>query len=180
MKQVSCKKSCCEIVLNYSMRGGRIREWVSAQDDNRIQISDPYFGPDDLEVIKAIAEIASDKEIVVITSREQMNRKLKGISPEEAFRDAWDELCEGAPPQTEIVVVGFGPDGKHPIHDRWIVSGKSGLRLGTSPNSIGLIRISEISEMDARQTTEKIAAIERVLDRTTRHWDSWAPESLVR
>ncbi|TCK94719.1 hypothetical protein [Paraburkholderia sp. BL9I2N2] len=150
----------------------RIREWVAAQEDSKIRISDPYFGPDDLDVIRAIAEVAPEKEIVVLTSKEQMQKKVKGSSPEEAFRDAWDELCDGAPPQTEIIVVGFGPDGKHPIHDRWIVSSKSGLRLGTSPNSIGLVRISEISEMDARQTEEKIAAIERVLDRATRHWDN--------
>jgi hypothetical protein len=141
------------------------------QEDNIVHISDPYFGPNDLDIIKEIAEVAPGKEIVVLTSKEYVNKKARGAPPEEVFREAWDELCEGAPPQTEVIVVGFGAEGKHPIHDRWIVSGKSGLRLGTSPNSIGLVRISEISEMDARQAAEKMEAIAMVLDRTTRHWN---------
>ncbi|HDR8962472.1 TPA: ATP-binding protein [Burkholderia vietnamiensis] len=149
----------------------RIKTWVVQQQGDTIHISDPYFGPEDLEVIRAIAEAASDKEIVVITSKEQVNKKSRDLSAEEVFRDAWDDLCDGAPPQTEIVVIGFGTEGKHPIHDRWILSTGGGLRLGTSPNSIGLLRISEISEMDTDQAAEKLRAIEMILDRNTRHWE---------
>lgn len=149
----------------------RLKAWAVLQPDRTIHISDPYFGPDDLEVIKAIAEVAPDKQIIVVTSREQVTKSVKGAMPEEVFRESWDNLCEGDPPDTEIVVVGFGPEGKHPIHDRWIVSRTGGLRLGTSPNSIGLVRISEISDMDSAQADEKLGAIELVLDRSTRHWD---------
>ncbi|WP_395756662.1 hypothetical protein [Achromobacter sp. EB05] len=149
----------------------RIREWAGKQSEGVIHISDPYFGPDDLELVKAIAEVSNNKEIVVITSREQVNKKARGQPPEELFRDSWDKLCEGAPPPTDIVVIGFGPEGKHPIHDRWILSQNSGLRLGTSAGSIGLIRISEISEMDEKQAVEKNRAIDLILHRETRDWE---------
>ncbi|WP_143746535.1 hypothetical protein [Caballeronia catudaia] len=149
----------------------RVRKWIAEQAGAEIFISDPYFGPNDLDVVKTIAEVCPEKELTILTSREEINRATKGASAEEAFREAWDEMCEGGPPQTDVVVVGYGTEGKHPIHDRWIVSSGGGLRLGTSTNSMGTVRISEISEMDVSQAAEKINAIKHVLDRSTRHWD---------
>lgn len=148
----------------------KLKDWVVNRSGDKIKISDPYFSPDDLEIVKAIAEVAPDKEILIITSREQVNKKLRGASAEEAFRDAWDDLCDGDPPRTDVVVIGFGPEGKHPIHDRWVVSSGTGLRLGSSTNSIGMLRISEVSEMDKEQSVEKDEAIDRVLDRNVRIW----------
>ncbi|SDR27945.1 hypothetical protein SAMN05443245_4201 [Paraburkholderia fungorum] len=148
----------------------RLRDWLANLNDEQIYISDPYFGPDDLDVIKAIAEYAPNKKIVVLTSKEETNRAIKGASPEEAFRDAWDDMCDGSPPQTDIYVIGYGTEGKHPIHDRWIVSESRGLRLGTSTGSIGGMRLSEISEMDSSQAKEKWSAVTRLLSRETRIW----------
>ncbi|WP_020071109.1 hypothetical protein [Paraburkholderia caledonica] len=149
----------------------RLREWVAAQSENQIYISDPYFGPDDLEVIKTIAEVSPATRIVVLSSKEEVQRLTKGRTAEEVFRDAWDELCDGCPPQTDMFIIGYGTEGKHPIHDRWIVTDHGGLRLGTSANSIGGMRISEISEMDCQQAQEKVAAIRHLLARETRHWE---------
>ncbi|MDR5785228.1 hypothetical protein P9281_01445 [Caballeronia sp. LP003] len=148
----------------------RLREWMLTITDEQIFISDPYFGPDDLEVIKTIAEISADKQITILTSKEEVQKITKGDAPEEIFRDAWDALCEGCPPQTDIYVVGYGAEGKHPIHDRWIVTANGGLRLGTSANSIGGMRISEISLMNATEAREKVEVITRILARETRQW----------
>ncbi|CAE6901737.1 hypothetical protein R69749_08187 [Paraburkholderia domus] len=149
----------------------RLRDWLVSHKDDQIFISDPYFGPDDLDVIKTVAEVSPEKRIVVLTSKEEVHRLTKGSSPEEVFREAWDEMCDGCPPQTDVFVIGYGSEGKHPIHDRWIVSESGGLRLGTSANSIGGMRLSEISEMNAVQAQEKLAAMKRLLARDTRHWE---------
>lgn len=148
----------------------RIRSWVSSENIKKIQISDPFFGPDDLDIVKVIAEVRPDLEIEILTSRKQMNQRLRDNDIEEAFRDAWDELCEQAPPATEIFVVGFGAAGEHPIHDRWIVAETTGLRLGTSANSLGYLRVSEISELSAEQTLDRAKQIRDVLHRSTRDW----------
>ncbi|ANJ75847.1 hypothetical protein A9Y76_25635 [Ralstonia insidiosa] len=148
----------------------RIQQWVASDAIRKIQISDPFFGPDDLDIIKAIAEVRPDLEIEILTSRKQMTQRVRDGDIEEAFRDAWDDLCEQPPPATEIVVIGFGAAGEHPIHDRWIVAESTGLRLGTSANSLGYLRISEISELDEEQAFDRARQIRNVLQRNTRDW----------
>ncbi|MBB1634451.1 hypothetical protein A9975_26810 [Cupriavidus sp. UME77] len=148
----------------------RLQEWASSRGGKKIQISDPFFGPDDLDIVKAIAEVCPDSEIEILTSRKQMQQKLRDASAEDAFKDAWERLCEVPPPPTDIIVVGFGGDGEHPIHDRWIVGESSGLRLGTSANSLGHLRVSEMSELDQAQTIERGLLIDKVLNKGTRDW----------
>jgi hypothetical protein len=60
-------------------------------------------------------------------------------------------LTDQDPPDVEIVVLGRQPAGDTPIHDRWILCGTQGLRLGTSIGSLGFGKVSEISEMTPEQ-----------------------------
>lgn len=148
----------------------KLREWVLAREMDEIRISDPFFGPEDLDIIKAIADVRPDVQIKVLTSKKQMLQKVHDGDVEEAFRDAWDALCEQPPPPTEIIIVGFGRKGDHPIHDRWIVAESTGLRLGTSANSLGFLRVSEMSELSSTQARERGALIDQVLSKSTRDW----------
>ena len=84
---------------------------------------------------------------------------------------AWKNLCDVSPPQTEIAVIGILPDGAHPIHDRWMTSENNGLRLGTSTNSMGFIRISEISDMNKDIASDKCALIDKLLNREIKEWE---------
>jgi len=131
----------------------RIREWAADQNGQSIIISDPYFSPTDIGFLQVLAETAPDATFRVLISREHM-RKIKVDSAEDSFLDAWQEVSDVAPPKVRFAIVGYGYTGKHPVHDRWIVSESSGIRLGSSINSIGLTRISDLSQMtnvDARE-----------------------------
>lgn len=147
----------------------KIRSWAATQDKKVIRISDPYFGPGDLEVVHCIAEAAPNSQIRVLTCRKHLKGIIKGSFDEE-FHDAWKNLCDLPPPTTEIVVVAWGPDASHPVHDRWIFAEDSGLRLGGSANSMGYSRLSEISSMDANACSEKCTIIDGLLDRKTKEW----------
>jgi hypothetical protein len=141
----------------------RLTEWASAQDGGTIWISDPYFAPPDLEILRLMSQAAPKASFKVATSREQMKRK-QITQPEESFIDFWQEKYDIEPPPTEFVIVGFGNEGKHPIHDRWIVSSRSGIRLGSSINSIGVARISEISVMSEADAIDKSTEINIYFD----------------
>jgi hypothetical protein len=54
--------------------------------------------------------------------------------------------------------------GDSPIHDRWILGSTGGLRLGTSFNSMGIGKLSEISTL----TTDEFDAIAAELERFIR------------
>ena len=48
-----------------------------------------------------------------------------------------------------------------PIHDRWLLTAKAGLRLGASLNSLGVTRASEVTEIEGKD----LPAIQRLVDK---------------
>lgn len=143
--------------------------WATANNHKTIRISDPYFGPDDVHIIKCIAMQAPKAIFRVLTSKEHL--KKKGIvEVGEAFEEAWQQVSDDAMPEIDLVVIGIGNSGKHPIHDRWIVSEDSGLRLGTSAHSMGGIRTSEVSSMQSSEASSACHEIDLLFDRAPREW----------
>src|SRR5690606_7961628 len=100
--------------------------------------------------IKLVNDEVGPILIKVLTSREHIKNVTKG-DPQEEFSSAWRELSDMAPPDIEIIIVGYGNKGTHPIHDRWLISNGKGLRFGTSINSVGITRTTEISELNLEQ-----------------------------
>jgi hypothetical protein len=60
--------------------------------------------------------------------------------------------------------IGAGPDGLSPIHDRWWICERSGLRFGTSFNGLG-VHDSEISTLDGERLFEAQALVRTYLER---------------
>lgn len=105
-----------------------------------------------------------------MTSKEHI-RKKKLADVAEAFEDAWRQISDESMPKIEIAVIGIGTEGKHPIHDRWIVCEKSGLRLGTSAHSMGNLRTSEVSDMNSVDLlSEACREIDLYMDRAPREF----------
>jgi len=126
-----------------------IKEWLLSRDElNEIKICDPYFGVDELEILKTILEINPYCTVTVLTS--ELHHINSNINKpwDEAYKEYWrHHISDQDPLDTEIIISGVKPNGASPIHDRWIISDHGGLRLGTSLNSLGK-KISEISIMD--------------------------------
>ncbi|WP_146115065.1 hypothetical protein [Malikia spinosa] len=147
----------------------RVSRWAEGINGQDIRISDPFFGPDELDFVYRISEAAPASNISILTSRKHCREKCQSASPEDAFNEAWRMRYDITPPDILVGVLGL-PDGGHPIHDRWIVCADSGLRLGTSPNSIGNSRLSEISEMDEAVSKSKYDVIGDLLHGRIRTW----------
>lgn len=145
----------------------RLREWAMLHDDEVIRISDPYFGPEDLEVVKTISLHAPNARFRILTSREHVRKKgLPDVA--EAFEDSWRQLSDDSMPEIELAVVGIGSEGKHPIHDRWIVCNSGGLRLGTSAHSMGYMRTSEVSDMNSPESLPVCDEVDLFMDKAPR------------
>ena len=133
--------------------------WAKHQGDQIIRISDPYFGPDDIDLIKVISSSALNAKFRILTSKEHIKKKnIADVA--EAFESTWQDISDDLIPETTVVVIGLGSTGKHPIHDRWLVSDISGLRLGTSANSMGGLRTSEVSELSPNEASSRVAEID--------------------
>ncbi|HEY9503727.1 MAG TPA: hypothetical protein VIR01_18965, partial [Pyrinomonadaceae bacterium] len=139
--------------------------WFERRLGTEVVIQDPYFCPEDLEWVQTIRAAKRDCNIKIVTARINQPTPTGGEELEELYAAAWRRKYDQTPPNTEIAVIGGEKTKKSPLHDRWILTDGSGLRLGTSLNSLGLTKDSEISEMSTEQAEQKRLAIDTYLAR---------------
>lgn len=142
----------------------RVVEWASSVDGEVVRISDPYFSPDDMFLVKAILEVAPSSSFRISTSRKQ----VLSVGGDDAFLAAWRDLSDINPPEIEFSAIGFSDDDAHPIHDRWIVTRSSGLYLGSSINSIGYSRVSDVGVLGTTDALAKCDIIDKLFERSIR------------
>ncbi len=124
-----------------------IEDWLRRVAPRNLVVVDPYFGPDDLEIVKLVQEASPLCESYVLFGVEGTNGVTEPVAA--AFRSHWRiRLSAADPPQTVLVLVRTEARGLFPLHDRWILGTGCGLRLGTSLKSLGRRKTSEISLLE--------------------------------
>jgi hypothetical protein len=143
-----------------------IKEWIERDVNQYLVIADPFFGPEELIVLNWVLELRPKAKVRILTS----SRGAGEGDVEEGFRRHWSLISSMEPPDTEINVISVRGKGDSPIHDRWWVTKGSGLRLGTSLNSLGEGKDSDISVLTAPEASEREIEIRRFLDRNVREF----------
>lgn len=147
-------------VLNY------IEAWIDRLGDDELElvICDPYFSPDEIEFIRDISFRRAGISFVVLSCK-----KSSGDLDLE-YKQAWSRVAHVQLPEFRAVHLSYdgSPNRSDPIHDRWILSRSNGLRLGTSINSIGMGRLSEISEIPSDQVPVILKALQPYIE--NRRW----------
>ena len=128
-------------------------KWLSENAKDYLKICDPYFDPEDLDVLQLILGSVGLKNVSILASRKQQEKQGSQLSIEERFKNRWREISDQSPPETEIVIVG-NANGDLPIHDRWWITKGAGLRMGTSFKSLGDRKESEISHLDSADAAQ--------------------------
>lgn len=140
-----------------------ICEWATDAKDF-IKITDPFFGLEELNLVRRIRELNQEIPIHIVTSRKYQNDMGVEQPWEDAYSAYWRiSVSDSDPGPVTITMIGNASSGAHPIHDRWCLSGSSGLRLGTSINSIGTMKSSEISTLEALDCQNLLGELERWL-----------------
>lgn len=139
--------------------------WFEEHVTDTVKIVDPYFGPDDLSWLQLIRTAKPGCSICVLTARKNQPIPSGGQELDDIYGTSWRRLYDQSPPKAEIAVIGCELTKDTPIHDRWIVTGPAGLRLGTSLHSLGTTKDSEISEMSPKDCEQKQAEIDQYLNR---------------
>lgn len=137
------------------------KQWINRHVKGYVKIADPYFGLDELEILKLIMEQRPECRIEVMTSRIYQRRSNVNEPYSESYKVHWRlHIADAPPPETEITIIGTEKDHESPIHDRWWITEGAALRLGTSVNAVGLSKVSEMSHM----TNDQAAAVEQRVD----------------
>jgi hypothetical protein len=148
-------------VVHAGDRAGAIESLTSflkRQSPTVLKIADPYLGPDEIvELLTLVRDSGVRPEVFLVTSRRHFVDTKVEQPWDDAIRAAWKRASDQDPPQTTVVIAGLGPGGESPIHERWWLTDREGLRVGTSFGSLGLRRESEWSVMsDAECSTRRL------------------------
>jgi len=151
-----------------------VGEWVSTLDAeaNELIIIDPYFTHEDLEFIGEVTNKDPNFTIRILTSYSNLKLIAPAAEPSasDVMRAFWRaNVSSDAMPYIDIVFCGIPSlNNEMPIHDRWWISGKSGLRLGGSINGIEGKRITSISKMKNEEVIPVSSRIDGYLYRKQR------------
>lgn len=166
-KSIYIKSGQREKAMNF------LKTWLESNMEEYLKICDPYFGTTDLEILRIVRGINANVNVYIVTSKEHQDSQLGSCDIADAYSSHWKyNISELAPPETEIIVAGLATNGKLPIHDRWIITKNAGLRMGTSINSIGKGRDSEISILSDDESTERETQINTYIRREKKEHDS--------
>ncbi len=145
-----------------------IQDWLHQYAEDNITIVDPYFSPDDLELVLQILETDSCLKVQIVTGKGYKPNSTDSLSS--LYSKEWRHLCDHSPPETEILVVRTVKTGRIPFHDRWILTKSMGLQLGTSFNSLGN-RDSRISKLGSNEVMSLRHTVNRYHAKEIREFD---------
>lgn len=149
-----------------------LKDWFEHEVERYLKICDPFFGPEDLEVLQLLRSVNPTCRVQILTSKKQHDQDVK--KPwEETYRNYWRLQISSSqdPPPTDVVIVGVRSTGKSPIHDRWWVTDGKGIRIGTSFSSLGMGSSSEISELIEHEARAREAEADQYLGHNTRQYN---------
>ena len=91
-----------------------IRQWVRDQAKEFINICDPYFGPEDLDLVQLIRAENAEIPVAILTSRKHQKDEQVQLPWEEAYQAHWRlHVSESDPGEVRIVIVGTKESGAY-------------------------------------------------------------------
>lgn len=144
-----------------------IKDWLETNLKETIIICDPFFKPNDMEILKTIRSIKPDCNVQILTSWKKQKEIISDESVDEYYRNYWRAyISEQSMPPTEITLVSLQGSNDFPIHDRWWITGKYGLQFGTSYNSLGEGKLSGIMILTESDANRIEAELKQYINRT--------------
>jgi len=145
-----------------------LSNWLKAHVREELFIADGYFGMKDLWVLQVVKGVNPNCKVYILTSKEH-NKDI--VSPEEEYLEYWRlNISDQETPPTEVFIVRTTSSTTSPIHDRWWISGKDGIGVGTSISGLGGNRISEIRDLTADEAEEREEIIKRFVIQKIREY----------
>jgi len=146
-----------------------IKDWLSQEAQEYLKICDPYFGLEDLEILQILLSVNPNCSVKILTSKKHQLNMYLSQPWDEAYRSYWRRISNHFPPETEIIIIGLESSGELPIHDRWWFTQNSGIRIGTSFNSLGINKVSEVSILSKVESKSRENEIDQYMFREKRN-----------
>lgn len=145
-----------------------IEKWVAENVTDNLVICDPYFGPEELEIIARIQGVVPACEVRILTSLKHQQQTHGAASLPDRYASYWKfHISDADPPSTEIYIFQSEIDNRSPLHDRWMLTESSGLSIGTSFNSLGTNHCA-IDQLSSSAVRVRSAEVTKLLSKQAR------------
>lgn len=124
-----------------------IRDRIVCGKADRIYIVDPYFTATEIDLVTLLSEIAPQVPIHVMTSKQCIQQTYTQGTAINAFKEAWRPHARESS-DVKVYIVGLSGTGEPPVHDRMILIGDVGIKLGGSWNGVGGNKEMDINVLD--------------------------------
>jgi hypothetical protein len=147
-----------------------ITRWVNISESSYVKICDPYFKPEDMEILEVFGSALPQAEVTVLTSVNATSRS-RSVSINDEFANAWQRLSvDRRPKYCRIIMAGIARNGLFGIHNRWIILDDIGIDLGTSSGALGRDRSHVISRLDPLTRRKCEVDVDEYLLMQRRYW----------
>lgn len=161
------------ILVKEGMREEAIQFLISHMEENEpdtIIICDPYFGKEELTLIREFQSRLDDVEFKVFTSLKNLKERCENPDFGEEFSDHWKlQVSHENPPFIEFCVAGL-KDDTSPIHDRFILFGEKGFEIGGSLNGLGKQKEMAITELQSELYEEINTSLDHYFNNHQRYF----------
>jgi len=166
-EEAGAEASNVELVVRPGQRSAAmdyLGRWLRDFGTGTILLCDPYFAQSDVEFLRLVLANAPHAPVRILTSKKAVSDGSREFDAD-SFLAEWKDLVNQDPPQTEVIAVALNEGITGPVHDRWLLSDQSGIRLGTSFNSIGMDKLSAISSLSISELATIRAELNQYLSR---------------
>lgn len=144
------------------------RQWLSQHLGDSLRICDPYFTPSDLVILKWILEVNPSAKVEILMSKQNTDKLGQSEGFLEACNEAWKNESLMDPPETTITILSYRESNQAPIHDRAWLSDDAGIRFGTSFNSLGKDKVSDMTLLSEHQFESLSSRLSGYFDKSTK------------
>jgi hypothetical protein len=126
-----------------------IAKWWEESTYGKIILCDHYFELSELSLFSYLNSIKRKMHATIICGYEILEEIKPFREESNPLKAFWNsKISESVPPFIDLIILKTKGANDFPIHDRWLITEDSGLRIGTSINSLGITKVSEISRIE--------------------------------
>ncbi len=162
--------------VSMPLLGGRFPEWLQELQPGYVCICDPYLeNLDDLDAVRVAASAVGDVRIeVLVGGGFQKFVERSGYTERDLAEALGQRWGVNSVPYFKVVSATMAGTANSPVHDRWWITDKGVIEMGTSFSGLGIERVSKIRLVETEQAGEDVGVVAELISGSKRqHRGSW-------
>ena len=132
-----------------------IEKWLVRVNPKELIVADPYFGPEDVDLLHKVMMANRGCQIHILTGPKG-HRLVEHDLIFEAYKSEWHMRYDVEAPSAQVTIVKKEGTSVSPLHGRYLLTENEGLELGTGWRSLGIKegRLTRLTDYQLEETRQ--------------------------